>query len=115
MKCKLPDVSARPDNSLSDIDIAPRNSSVQFDLHLRGKVAIGCDERTVLCVSWDPQLAETRRLLLVREGYLVKSALGRAEAIELCESVKADLLVLGQSVPRKEKGLIVKSFRRSNK
>jgi ribosomal protein L30E len=42
----------------------------------------------------------------------VESALGTAEALERCRNSKADMLLLGQSVPREEKRTIVEVFRR---
>jgi DNA-binding response OmpR family regulator len=62
----------------------------------------------VLCVSWNPALASTRELLLSHAGFEVTSA---DEANEKCKT-KADLLVLGHSVPREEKGSIIHCFRK---
>jgi hypothetical protein len=55
--------------------------------------------KSVLCVSWNPSLASTGEMLLKQAGYRVISALGEEEAMSSCV-VKADLLVLGHSVPR---------------
>jgi hypothetical protein len=70
--------------------------------------------RTVLCVSWNPSLASTREMLLTQAGLLVISALGLAEAISRCRA-KADLLVLGHSVPRDKKQAVIKCFREHSK
>jgi DNA-binding response OmpR family regulator len=67
----------------------------------------------ILCVSWDATLAVTRELLLSKSGYKVTSAIGAEESIKLC-STKTDLLVLGHSVPREQKQIIVKHFRKFN-
>ena len=67
----------------------------------------------ILCVSWDPALAESRQLLLSEFGYNVTSVLGHDQSIERC-STKADLLLLGHSVPRNEKQRILDCFRRFN-
>ena len=48
-----------------------------------------------------------------RHGYRVLSAVGSEEAKELC-STKADLLLLGDSVPRVEKQHTLDCFRRYN-
>jgi hypothetical protein len=68
------------------------------------------DFKSVLCVSWDPSLASTRALLLIQAGYKVISALGAEEATSECRA-KADLLVLGHSVPRDKKQAVIKCFR----
>ena len=66
--------------------------------------------KSVLCVSWNPSLASTRERLLAQAGYSVISALGEEEAASRCQ-VKADLLVLGHSVPRDKKEAVIKCFR----
>ncbi|HZU42566.1 MAG TPA: hypothetical protein VE994_07845 [Terriglobales bacterium] len=65
----------------------------------------------VLCISWEPNLAITRRMLLGRAGYEVISALGEAEARLLCMD-DADLMVLGHSVPQDKKQILIELFRR---
>jgi len=64
----------------------------------------------VLCVSWEPSLAITRRMLLFQAGYQVISALGAHEARSSCKG-DADLMVLGHSVPQDEKRLLIECFR----
>ena len=66
--------------------------------------------KRVLCISWDPALALTRELLLRHAGYEVVSALGPA-AREHVTRERADLLVLGHSVPREQKRSLIQSFR----
>jgi len=66
--------------------------------------------KTIVCVSWNPALASTREWLLKRAGFQVTSALGRDEAAARCRT-KADLLVLGHSVPREHKRSIIDCFR----
>lgn len=68
----------------------------------------------VFCVSWDSTLALTRAFLLTRSGYKVTSALGPEQAMELCDT-KADLLLLGHSVPREQKQRILDRFRQFNR
>jgi hypothetical protein len=68
-------------------------------------------EKRVICISWHATLAETRELLLRKAGASsVLSALYEKEARSACQE-KADLLVLGHSVPREEKRLLIKCFR----
>ena len=49
-------------------------------------------------------------MLLTQAGYTVISALGIEEAATRCKA-KADLLVLGHSVPRDKKQAVIKCFR----
>ena len=67
----------------------------------------------VLCVSWNPALATTRTMLLKRAGFKVTSALGKQQALKKCKT-KADLMVLGHSVPRPEKRSIIQCFRETS-
>lgn len=67
--------------------------------------------KSVLVVSWNESLAKTRELLLRAAGYLVTSAVGRVQAQSHCQS-KADLLVLGHSVPSLEKKDVITCFRK---
>ena len=66
--------------------------------------------KSVLVVSWEPNLARTREMLLRDAGYSVTSAVGRAQAHSQCRS-EADLLVLGHSVPQPEKKEVIACFR----
>jgi len=70
--------------------------------------------KRILCISWDATLARTRELLLISEGYSVNSALGRLESVGHCRTTRADLLVLGHSVPRDQKRVFIDLFRQSN-
>jgi CheY-like chemotaxis protein len=66
--------------------------------------------RSVLVISWHQSLAKTREMLLSTAGYVVTSAVGRAEAALRCRS-GADLLVLGHSVPSAEKKEVIACYR----
>lgn len=66
--------------------------------------------KSVLLVSWVQSLARTREMLLSSAGYAVISVLGRADAMARCR-IKADLLVLGHSVPRSEKRRVIACYR----
>ena len=67
----------------------------------------------IFCVSWDWNLARSREILFSHYGYKVISATGRQEAMEHCHD-KADLLILGSSVPQEEKRRIIECFRKAN-
>jgi DNA-binding response OmpR family regulator len=66
--------------------------------------------KSVLIVSWEKSLARTREMLLRGAGYSVTSAVGRDQAHSKCRS-RADLLVLGHSVPPSEKKEVISCFR----
>ena len=65
----------------------------------------------ILSVSYDPTLLRTREMLLQSRGYEVVSAEGFAEAVESCEG-EFDLIVIGHSIPHKDKRAIVAELRR---
>jgi hypothetical protein len=90
-------------------DGRPVSSATGFysDEDIIRRVAI---PKIVLCVSWNPSLASTRERLLAQAGYRVISALGEEETASRCRT-KADLLVLGHSVPRDKKEAVIKCFR----
>ena len=66
-------------------------------------------EKRVLCVSWYEGLAVTRELLLRGAGFAVVSAL-REQSYVACRE-DTDLMILGDSVPRKEKVRLIDCFR----
>jgi hypothetical protein len=68
-------------------------------------------KRRVICICWNQVLAETRALLLRSAGFPgVMSALYQREARALCRE-DADLMILGDSVPRDEKRWLINCFR----
>jgi hypothetical protein len=71
------------------------------------------NNRKVVCMlSWNPQLAETRKWLLTANGYTVVSLLGTDGIRHLDEIEKADLFVLAHSVPTQEKQHAIKLFKK---
>src|SRR5256885_6777875 len=68
-----------------------------------GPTRLPSDAKVVVCVSWVPELAKTRELLLRQAGYDVISVLGRQEFGKLHEVTSVSLLILSHSVPREEK------------
>ena len=65
----------------------------------------------ILSVSYDQALLETRQLLLESRGYDVVSAEGFAATIELCDG-HFDLIVMGHSIPQKDKRAIIAELRK---
>lgn len=64
----------------------------------------------IISVSYDETLLRTRHLLLERGGFDVTSAIGFHEAMEQCE-LPAELIVIGHSIPEKDKVDIIHCFR----
>ena len=65
----------------------------------------------MLSVSYDQALLKTRELLLRQTNdYAVTSALGFTEALECCSTRHFDLLILGHSIPLKDKLELIKVF-----
>jgi DNA-binding response OmpR family regulator len=67
--------------------------------------------KRILSVSYDESLLKTRKMLLQRQGYEVTSALGYVDAIQSCKPPQFDLLILGHSIPDKDKKQLMKAFR----
>ena len=65
--------------------------------------------KRIVCVSWVPQLALTRSMMLRDAGYSVTSLVGPAGLEECCPD--ADLMVLAHSVPAEGKLEAIKRFR----
>ncbi len=66
----------------------------------------------ILSVSYDALLLRTRQMILESRGYEVVSAEGFTEAMEKCSSGKYDLLIIGHSLPHKDKQVLLREFRR---
>src|SRR3954447_26952067 len=60
----------------------------------------------IFSISYDQSLLQTRHMLLQQAGYDVTSAFGFAESIELCHE-HYDLIIMGHSIPQKDKRAIV--------
>jgi CheY-like chemotaxis protein len=64
----------------------------------------------ILSISYDGSLLLTRQWILERAGYEVVSALGFAEAVEVCQSGNSfDLIIIGHSMPQKDKTALLKT------
>jgi CheY-like chemotaxis protein len=68
--------------------------------------------KRILSISYDEPLLQTRQMLLEQAGYDVTSALGYAEALEIC-SVRHDfdLILMGHSMPQKDKAALLNALR----
>ena len=65
----------------------------------------------ILSISYDLTLLQTREIMLNQAGYEVVSAEGFAEAIEHC-SGNFDLIIVGHSIPQKDKRAIIGELHR---
>src|SRR3954469_1730454 len=76
------------------------------------KVLFMPNKKRVLCVSYDESLLLTRKMILEQAGFEVTAALGFAEAMEICESDPGfELIVIGHSMPRKDKTAVIHTLR----
>src|SRR5215472_14478611 len=66
----------------------------------------------ILSISYDKSLLVTRQMLLEHAGYVVTSAFGFAEAMEICSARNDfDLILMGHSIPQKDKALLLLAIR----
>ena len=69
-------------------------------------------KKRILSISYDLSLLTTRQMLLEAAGYVVTSALGFAEAMEICKKRHDfDLILMGHSMPQKDKSLLLAALR----
>ena len=67
----------------------------------------------IVSISYDKTLLRARHLILEAGGYKVITALGRREAIDKCGE-PADLVIIGHSIPKKDKVAMIECFRVAN-
>ena len=65
----------------------------------------------ILSVSYDHSLSRTREMLLAAAGYRVNSVLNCTAAIELCQHQAFDLIVIGHSIPFRERKALLQEIR----
>lgn len=65
----------------------------------------------ILCVTNDPSLAATRKMLFTSVGFQVSSTSSIHEALELCAHKDFDLIVIGHSMLAEQTRLLVKELR----
>jgi DNA-binding NtrC family response regulator len=67
--------------------------------------------KRILSVSYDESLLATRQMILERAGFEVVSALGFSEALERCKKSNFDLVLLGHTIPIKDKASLIPSLK----
>ena len=70
-------------------------------------------KRRILSISYDESLLATRQMILEQAGFEVISALGYAESMERSNKGPFDLVVLGHSLPLKDKSAIVAALKKA--
>jgi DNA-binding response OmpR family regulator len=70
-------------------------------------------QKTILSISYDDTLLQTRHLMLERCGYSVTSTFGFTDSLEQCKRGHWSLLIIGHSIPDPDKRALVKQFRRN--
>ena len=69
---------------------------------------------SILSISYDESLLRTREWLLRGAGFAVTSALGFTEATAHCSNSAFDLVIVGHSIPRKDKATLIEQIRMHN-
>ncbi len=67
----------------------------------------------ILSISYEATLLKTRQHMLEQKGYSVVSAEGFTEAMEYCHAGDFDLVVIGHSIPHKDKEAIFKEVQQT--
>ncbi len=70
--------------------------------------------KKVLNVSAEIMLLETRRAIFERGGYLVSCATNAVEAIWLCRQEAFHAVVVGHSLPKRQKHAVIQAARKYN-
>ena len=65
----------------------------------------------ILSVSYDQPILKTRHYILEQAGYEVVSAFGFTEAMEQCDHGAFDLVLLGYTLPPKDKTALISALR----
>jgi DNA-binding response OmpR family regulator len=70
---------------------------------------------SILCISYEPALGQTRQWLLEKAGFSVTSALGLTEAVSQCRKAAFDLVLIGHSIPKGDRMALVIEIRKRKK
>lgn len=71
--------------------------------------------KRILSISYDEPLLVTRQMMLEQAGFKVVSAFGFTEALEKCQNCDFDLVLVGHSIPIKDKAALVASIKKNCK
>jgi len=71
----------------------------------------GSNMPRILSISYNQALLQTRELMLSREGFQVKSAVGFSAAVHACENEKFDLVIMGHSIPSADQAFIIEKLK----
>ena len=63
--------------------------------------------KRILSISYDESLLMTRHMILEQKGFKVVSALGFTEALQYGKNGRFDLVIMGHSIPRKDKSALI--------
>lgn len=69
---------------------------------------------SIISISYDESLLRTREWILKAAGFKVTSALGFTEASAYCLDSGFDLVIIGHSLPTKDKAAPIEHIRRHN-
>ena len=68
----------------------------------------------VLSIAYDESLLRTREWILKAAGFAVTSALGFTSAVAHCGNAVFDVVILGHSIPHKEKIALIEQIQSHN-
>jgi CheY-like chemotaxis protein len=67
----------------------------------------------ILSISYDSTLLRTRQQFFEQRGYVVVSAEGFTEALERCLGGEFDVVVMGHSIPHRDKEALMRAVNES--
>jgi len=67
---------------------------------------------SILSISYDEPLLYTREWILKAQGFQVVSACDLTEALKRCRTDVFDLAIMGHSIPRSDKLVLIQEFKR---
>lgn len=70
-------------------------------------------DQPILSISYDDTLLQTRHLLLQSRGHEVVSAHGFTNSMEQCAFPHWKLLIMGHSIPERDKRALMREFRKN--
>jgi hypothetical protein len=89
--------------SIRPLLIAPLFMCNNLSTLARGDTHLTEKRETILVASWDPRLADVRKSILEKEGFVVLQARGSAGVRDLCKKKKISLVLIGYLLPPSEK------------